>query len=311
MDLIDRELARGGGVVALRRLLQAGATRSAARRAVSARDLERVRPGWFAAPDADRDVRRAVAAGGALSCADALHRRGCWLPPSCTGVHARFAYRAARGRAGLIPHVLPPALDRPVLHSVDPAPIAAACTVGCLPRDDAVAVLDSALRLEVVDAEVLADLLRALGPRGTEVGRAIDPSAESGAETMLRLLLRGRRVRFRCQVWITGVERVDFVVGDRLVIEADSRTWHSKAADIQRDIDRTNLLRRYGFDVLRFTYHDIIGDPQRVAATILTAVRRGDHVWTRSNCTWRREGLSNPDTDTRPTAAGLAWASAW
>ncbi|CAG7844571.1 hypothetical protein USB125703_00807 [Pseudoclavibacter triregionum] len=310
MDRIDRELAHGAGIVSLRALVAGGLPREEAKAAVRRRGLTRLRPGWFAAAGADPEACRAVAAGGALTCVDALKRLGCWVPPSASGLHVRFADRApTAAHPSLATHVMPRSTGvKPVLAAIDPADLAAICLVRCIPRDDAVAVFDSALRLGAIDAGSLDRVLRA-SQAGGLIAEALDPSAESGIESYLRLLLRRLRLDFAVQVRIVGVGRVDFLVGDRLVIEADGRAWHSQPAAIQLDADRANALRRLGFDILRFTYADIIHEPDKVAQTIMTAVRRRDHRWTDTNRTWARLGLPDPNLGPAESPAALRWAA--
>lgn len=49
----------------------------------------------------------------------------------------------------------------------------------------------------------------------------VDPRAESGIETMVRLRLESLNIRLRPQVSIPMVGRVDFLVGTSLIIEVE------------------------------------------------------------------------------------------
>jgi very-short-patch-repair endonuclease len=61
-----------------------------------------------------------------------------------------------------------------------------------------------------------------------------------------------------------------------LVVEADSWTHHANRADHDRDCARYNALVVAGWTVLRFTYEQVMHDPEYVVATI-RAVISGPH----------------------------------
>jgi very-short-patch-repair endonuclease len=72
--------------------------------------------------------------------------------------------------------------------------------------------------------------------------------------------------------WIAGLE-VDFLFeGARLVVEADSWTHHQSREAFERDRERDAVLARAGHRVLRFTDRQLKDRPDRVAATIATAL---------------------------------------
>lgn len=60
----------------------------------------------------------------------------------------------------------------------------------------------------------------------------------------------------------------------RLVVEADSRRWHARQADFERDKLRDNALAAEGIVVLRFSYRMLKQDPGECLQTIL---RTGSH----------------------------------
>lgn len=300
-------LARGGGVVSLRRLSAEGLDRAAQRRLVAEAGLELIRPGWYRQAGAHAAIVRAVMAGGSSTCIDALSLRGAWRPHGSLPVHARFA-RARDATAGVLAHVAP-GPRQPVLDPLDSAELAARCLPRCALGDQAVAVLDSALRRGVISVADLSAALRSAGKAGERLARQVDPSAESGTESMLRMLLRRATIRFRTQMKVWGVGRVDFLIGDRLVLEADGLEFHT-GEQVQRDRDRDNALERLGFHVLRFTYADIVRDPERVMATIRAVMARREHRWTARNCTWRREGRPDPVVGAEVPPVVETWAVA-
>ena len=106
----------------------------------------------------------------------------------------------------------------------------------------------------------------------------VDPDSQSGIETKVRLLLRARRIRFRTQAHVEGVGSVDFLVGDRLVIETDGRAFHTGPA-FEEDRRRDFELVMRGYLVLRLSYRQVIDDWDRTRAGILALVARGEHQW--------------------------------
>lgn len=99
--------------------------------------------------------------------------------------------------------------------------------VQCQPLRAAVATLDSALHLGLLQAADLDSVFAALPLRYRPLRRLIDGRAESGPETLMRLLLRGIAKTVEVQVRIPGVGRVDLLVDGWLIVECDSDAHHS------------------------------------------------------------------------------------
>ena len=81
---------------------------------------------------------------------------------------------------------------------------------------------------------------------------------------------------------------VDVLIGDRLVLELDSREHHlgkQYHEDRRRDLELT----AQGFLVLRITYERVMFDWDSIERVILAVVRRGDHLHSASR---RRKGLA-------------------
>jgi hypothetical protein len=63
----------------------------------------------------------------------------------------------------------------------------------------------------------------------------------------------------RLPFWPRGAARCDgLAVGWQLILEADGRAWHTRVDDFVRDRWRDNLANVHGYDVLRFTYHQLV-----------------------------------------------------
>lgn len=210
----------------------------------------------------------AVAAGGCVSCADALRLHGAWVPESLGQGHVRRSRRErSGGRAACRPH----GVDPPVAHAVDDIETAFRCLLGCGTREDVVVVADSLLHLRLATRDELERWVADGPARAIEAMRWVD-AAESGLETMTRVRLRSRKVRVRAQVWIEDM-RVDLVVGEVLVIECDGgehhASWAAQAADRARDRRLTTL----GYVVVRLTHRQIVDDWDTVERDLLALVR--------------------------------------
>ena len=63
--------------------------------------------------------------------------------------------------------------------------------------------------------------------------------------------------------------RVDFLFANqRLVVEADRRTFHRSRRAFERDRERDAILARAGYRTLRFTHRQLTREPAMVAETI-------------------------------------------
>lgn len=68
------------------------------------------------------------------------------------------------------------------------------------------------------------------------------------------------------------------LVGQRLVIQLDGFARHGDAALRGRDIDADGRLRRRGYTVLRFDYHQVFFLPDLVAEIVRTALVQRRHL---------------------------------
>lgn len=265
------------GVVSRQHLAAAGVGDARIRSMVRSGGLRRLRPGWFAAPAADPAVSRAVALGGALTCVSVLDRHGVWVPERTARVlHLRMNGYRRRG-ARSVPGVRICAGGCPTPRAVDglePSVLAAAQCVGGV---ELTAIFDSLLNKRLLEPHQLQGILAGQPHRVLRWLALADGSADSGTETVLRLHLRARRIRFRTQVLIPGVGRVDFLVGRRLVVEADSRAHHA-GDGIEGDRDRDLALHQLGFVPFRTSYQQVFYQFERVAVALDAVLGRGEHL---------------------------------
>ncbi|NNM45673.1 type IV toxin-antitoxin system AbiEi family antitoxin domain-containing protein [Knoellia koreensis] len=146
--------------------------------------------------------------------------------------------------------------------------------------------VDAALHGGLVsDAELTAAADRAgLGPRQRARVAAVfgmaDRSCESPGESLTRMLLSGLGLAFRTQVNLADsmglIGRVDFLVGERVVVEFDGLVKYSGADGreaLAAEKQREDRLRAAGYEVVRLTWADL-KDPERVARMIRQAAAR-------------------------------------
>ena len=142
--------------------------------------------------------------------------------------------------------------------------------------DDLVCLLDSALRNGWhLEAFPLSRRCRA---RLQAALLLADERSESALETLLRLLLvRAGLPPETLQLELTRdgycYARLDLAwPSQMLAVEADGREHHDKPAALYRDRRRQNDLVLAGWTVLRFTWYDVIHQPQWVAGQVRAAL---------------------------------------
>jgi very-short-patch-repair endonuclease len=130
----------------------------------------------------------------------------------------------------------------------------------------------------------LAELTRAAralpGVRAAARARRVlelaDPESGSVLESVLRVRMHLAGIAgFSTQLVIRDdagrhVLRVDFCFAEaRLVVEVDGEKWHQDPA---RDRSRDNALAALGWRVLRYTWAEVVHQPERVLAEIRQAL---------------------------------------
>jgi predicted transcriptional regulator of viral defense system len=158
-----------------------------------------------------------------------------------------------------------------------------------LPFGEALVLADSAMRRWHVTRanlqRVLADCRRWPGVRAAErvVGFA-DGRAESVAESVARMLFAELGLPTpRLQVVIRhpdGLEdRVDFLFGERTVVEVDGKVKYLLDVDARwKEKTREDRIRELGYEVVRLTWADVRFKPDRVAALVRAALVRADRA---------------------------------
>lgn len=151
-------------------------------------------------------------------------------------------------------------------------PLAALETAVALP--DGSTFLDRALQRHVRFPELYRAFCRNMGREGsTAAGRLLTAAADradSAAERLLVKILRDAGVGG----WVLGCPfgpyRIDLAFPAAMVaIEVDGWAWHVDAERFRADRRKGNALVRAGWDLLRFTWHDLDGRPGEVLAEVV------------------------------------------
>jgi very-short-patch-repair endonuclease len=66
---------------------------------------------------------------------------------------------------------------------------------------------------------------------------------------------------------ITGIVDAAYI-NEKLILEADGRSWHDRQRAFRKDRLRDNEAARVGWQTLRFPWEEVVGDPEEVAATV-------------------------------------------
>ncbi len=191
-------------------------------------------------------------------------------PP--TSGHVRINKDREKNLTAARVHWARPLVPRDPSSLVDPIENVLANVAMCLPFEQALAVWDSALNKGLADLAALRRL--PLPAAARRLADAADPFRDSGLETIVPHRLRWLKVPILSQSWIAG-HRVDFLIGERLVLQIDGGTH----VGVQRseDIAHDAALMLLGYHVIRVGYWQIIDEWPTVQNLIMRAVAQGLH----------------------------------
>lgn len=255
-QLMSDMRARGGA--ATRKEMQA-LGHSKRSLAAAARESMLVCPSrsWLVVPDADPRIGEVLAAGGRVGGATALETLGLWV--TVTGQTWAAVQPGAHYRS------LPDGVRRLECgFETDPAATWRVSTIDALaqhvrkvPRNDAVASLDSALRGKLLAPHDLDALAAKLPRRCRGWLRRVDARADSGLESILRLACEDAGWDVQVQVRVPG-GYVDLLINGWLYLETDGSEFHDVAAQAKKDRRRNSIIARMGGRWHRFSYEDVV-----------------------------------------------------
>lgn len=242
--------------------------------------------GRYSLPSASAALRAASRLSGVVSHVSAAQVHG-WevkhppaLPTVTVPRNRRVAPERREGVAVTWAHLAPPEVLSGRVTSYGRT------VVDCakhLPFDEALAIADSAMRHGNVTRSWLIELAGRMPDRHRErclrVALAADPRAANPFESVLRAIgLDIPELVLEPQVVISGEGfsvRPDLVDEERRVVaEADSFEWHGKRKALHADCHRYNALALDGWLVLRFSWEDVMFQPDYVRRCLLMASRR-------------------------------------
>jgi very-short-patch-repair endonuclease len=262
-----------GGVVRTRKLIRAGYSRHRIDRALAGGSLIRVRKGWVSAPGADPYLVAAARAGVVLSCVTQARRLGLWV------LHEDRPHVAAPAHSGCATprnatvHWAKPVVPRHPDALTDPVENVLVLVALCQPFEPALAVWESALRQRLVDQQALRRM--PLPSAARNLLESASPFSDSGLESFILPRLGWLKVPIVPQVWISG-HRVDFLIGERLVLQVDG--GHHVGEQRESDVEHDAQLMLLGYHVIRVGYGQIVNRWQTVQDLIMRAVAQGLHL---------------------------------
>lgn len=285
---------RGMDFLAWMAIIGGVCTVGAAREHLTARELRCLRDegalwtplrGWLALADCNSDAVRALELGGVATCVSALREHELWTPHGQHKLHIRVrrnthGTRVVRtgARDDVIIHRLHVRLKEEVPWTgVDDVPTTLAVASGCVSADNLVAAADTALACGKIQAASLLEMSASLPRRRRRLFERASALSGSGTESTFAAMLRRARIAFAQQPELLPGEFFDFLIGRSLVIEIDSLEWHGTREQMLKDRVRDAKLTALGYRVVRFTYEQVMFEPEHVLRTVLDLVRRGVH----------------------------------
>lgn len=266
-------LSQRQGIARIDTLRRIGVTEHALRKAIRQGLVFSVCRGWVALRGADRMLIAAARRGVVLTCVTLAARKGLWvLDSSEPHVAAPPKSGHARTSRGVI-HWSRPIFPRDPDTCEDTIENALVLMARCQPYESAMATWESALHQGLIDVGMLE---RApLPPAARRILADARPFADAGTETVFFTRLAWLGLPITPQVWVLG-HRVDFLIGERLVIQIDG--GHHVGAQRDSDIAHDALLKLHGYHVIRISYHQLIEQWHEVQSMILAAIGQRLHL---------------------------------
>ncbi len=265
-----------GGAVTRSTLRGLGHPNRRIRAAVESGELQDVGRSWVVLPGTDPTIAAALRARGVLGGATALCSYGVWV------THVPVLQVATSPRRGVKAITTAERIWEP--HDVDAQPWrvtvldALAQHAKRVPRDDAIASIDSAWHQGLVAEPDIDQLFRRLPQRCSAWRRLLDSRAESGLESLVRVPCRDRGWRVESQVPAPGDGFSDLLLDGWLYVEADGSEWHDNEQQAAKDRRRNRAITDRGDRWLRFGYADVVHDRERTIATIAALIAQGRPV---------------------------------
>lgn len=265
-----------GGVARTAELAAEGVSRHALAAAVRTGAIDRLREGVFAHPDLPATARLAAAHGGMLCCLSAADAAGLWVVPFAS-VHVAVPMRGRLHKHDGCACVTHRTSGPIVLGGRSALMRSLREILRCAGPEAFFVALESARSLRRVRGGDLVQLRSSIPQRHRWIVDLARADAESGLESLLRFRLHACGIELVSQVDVPGVGRVDFVLGDRLILEVDGKPNHESPPKRHKDYVRDAIAAGLGFDTLRFDYALVVHDWPTVLGAILAKIDAGLH----------------------------------
>ncbi|WP_139980137.1 hypothetical protein [Nocardioides litoris] len=283
MSVVQRVVEAGGFVTRAR--LLAACPRAEVDAALARGDVVVAGRGRYALPVVGDAVRRAHGLHGVLALRSAALHHG-WevlVPPEVPEVAVPRGRKVGPDRRAGVRLLHTPLEPLDVVDDIVTGVEATLrMCLARLPRREALAVADSALRRGVPPSTLRRAALTVSGPGAPQArwvsAHADDRSAGPFESALREICLDVPGLSVVPQVVLRSARqtvRPDLV--DReldLVCEADSFAWHGDRTALARDARRYDLLVADGWVVLRFAYEDVLGDPAWCVGVLSAVVQR-------------------------------------
>lgn len=266
------------GVATRQELLADGLTRRELVQAEQDGVFRRIDRSRFALPGAHPDVVKAAQCGGTLTCLSALRMHGIATLDDKT-LHirqGRYARRTRRQAGASLCHLPGITASGPVDSIAD----ALRATLRNHDAETAVVALDSVLAGRILTRAELEPIVRHSGDAGARILSRADSRSESALESIVRFRLQSLGIKVQVQVRIPTIGRVDFLVGDCIIIEADGYAYHGVAENpgqFNEDRRRGRRGTVMGKHIIRLTWAQVLHDWDAVVADVLEIVRQDRH----------------------------------
>jgi very-short-patch-repair endonuclease len=285
---IYSDVLRRGGIAATHELLRDGHTSHQLTAAVRSGEVIRIRQGHYGCPELSQAEQQAVRVGGRLNALSAAQFLGIWSPtPLQLDVAVPPDARALR--SPIDKTVRLKALTRPGVAVTwnDPRAFGTRSVLDplfCLdaiirsqPAIVAFAAVESALHLGLVTRSSWRRYVDSVPRRKRGRLSNVSHLSDSGGESLLKFHILALQLPFVQQPKIPGVGRVDFLIGQCLVVEVDGAEFHTSREAFEEDRRRDAQLSALGYRVLRFSYNQVDKRWPVVEAALLAAISRNDH----------------------------------
>lgn len=254
-------------------------------------EILKIRQGVYAAPETTDGLIHAAQHGGTPGCATAGREHGLWMleaekePALHVWLgHTSERHECARTDCGGVRNHWDAGIAE--LGTMPPVRNTLLQIAQCMGEEPFFVALESALRQNLLAHDAIRWLRRRLPEEMRWLLKIAHTDADSGLESLLRLRLHLLGIELRSQVFIEGVGEVDFVLGDRLIIEADGKKNHDDDPGEQplspsrrhKDLARDARAAALGYETMRFDYALIVHDWPTVEAAIIAKVTVGAHL---------------------------------